>query len=256
MTQVDVDVVGRGLGDERSVAQDDDTVGDLERLFEMVGDVDDRHAARGQLADDAEQHLDLGHAERRRRLVHDQHARVLRQRAGDLDDLLLADAQVADRASRSRAAPRGAPAAVAVISRWRCWSTITPPRMRSRAMKTLSAMLRFGKRLSSWWMIAMPRSAASRGPLISTGSSVELERAGGGRLDPGEDLHERRLAGAVLAEQRGDLARDDVEVDAAQRVRGAEHLVDAARAHHRLGGDAHDAASSFTGVIVTTVGAR
>ena len=85
----------------------------------------------------------------------------------------------------------------------RAWSTMTPRRTRSRAMNTLSAMLRFGKRLSSWWMIAMPRSAASRGGQ-DHGLAVELELPGRRPLDPGEDLHQRRLAGAVLAEQRGD----------------------------------------------------
>ena len=47
---------------------------------------------------------------------------------------------------------------------------MTPLVRRSRAMNTLSVMLRLGKRLSSWWMIVMPRSTASRGPLSTTGS--------------------------------------------------------------------------------------
>ena len=95
-----VDVVGLGLGDEAAVAQDDDAVGDLERLFEVVGDVDDRDAVGGEVAHDAEEHLDLGRAERGGRLVHDQDAGVLGERAGDLDDLLLAEAQVADLRAR------------------------------------------------------------------------------------------------------------------------------------------------------------
>ena len=39
-----------------------------------------------------------------------------------------------------------------------------------RAMNRLSATLMFGNRLSSWWMITMPRSAASRGERSITGA--------------------------------------------------------------------------------------
>ena len=52
-----------------------------------------------QVADDAEELVDLGPAQRRGRLVHDDQPRLHRQRAGDLDHLLLGDRQVADRAS-------------------------------------------------------------------------------------------------------------------------------------------------------------
>ncbi len=45
-----------------------------------------------------------------------------------------------------------------------------------------------------------------------------------------------RLAGSVVADQRGDPAGADVEVDAAQHVDGSEALVDAAQAEQGLGG--------------------
>ena len=93
---VDVDLVALARGDERSVAEDDGVVGDLERLLEVVGDVDDRDAGGGELADEPEEHLDLGAAEGRGGLVHDEHARFAGERPGDLDDLLLSEAQVAD----------------------------------------------------------------------------------------------------------------------------------------------------------------
>ena len=48
-----------------------------------------------QRAHDAEQALDLVAGQRRGRLVHDQHARVEGERLGDLDDLLVGDAQAA-----------------------------------------------------------------------------------------------------------------------------------------------------------------
>ena len=49
-----------------------------------------------------------------------------------------------------------------------------------------------------------------------------------GAEEPGDDRDERRLAGAVRAEEREDLAARDVEVDAVHRDEGAEALRDAA----------------------------
>ena len=55
---------------------------------------------RLEVADDAEQLLDLGRGERRGRLVHDDEARLHRQRARDLDHLLLGDGEIADQRHR------------------------------------------------------------------------------------------------------------------------------------------------------------
>ena len=49
-------------GGHGAVAQDHGVVGDLQRLLEVVRDVDDRDAAARQVADHLEQHLDLGGA--------------------------------------------------------------------------------------------------------------------------------------------------------------------------------------------------
>ena len=64
------------------------------------------------------------------------------------------------------------------------------------------------------------------------GIAVEHDFAGC-RLDhAGENLHQRRLAGAILSEQRGDLAAMDVEIDALERVNAAVRLGDIARREH------------------------
>ena len=54
--------------------------------------------SRGELPDDLEQPLAFGRRQGGGRLVHDQDARLDRQRLGDLDQLLLADAQGCRRA--------------------------------------------------------------------------------------------------------------------------------------------------------------
>ena len=56
-----------------------------------MGDVDDRNAPRREVADDLEEDVRLGGAQRRCRLVHQQDSRVVDERPGDFDELLLAD---------------------------------------------------------------------------------------------------------------------------------------------------------------------
>jgi hypothetical protein len=56
---------------------------------------------------------------------------------------------------------------------------------------------------------------------------VDLERALGVRVQPGNDLDEGRLARTVVAEHAGDLARVDGEVDAFECPDRAVGLADA-----------------------------
>jgi len=53
-------------------------------------------------------------------------------------------------------------------------------------------------------------------------------------VDAGEDLDERRLAGAVVADERDDLARVHVEVDVGERGDRAEMLRDPLEAEHEF----------------------
>ena len=60
------------------------------------------------------------------------------------------------------------------------------------------------------------------------GLAVEGHAPAVGRLDAGEDLHERALAGAVLSEDRMHLARASLELDAAEGDGQAERLAEVA----------------------------
>ena len=102
-----------------AVAHHGDALAEREDLLEAVRDEEHRVAARAQRLDDAEQPLDLGRRERRGRLVHHDHARVRRQRLGDLDQLLVGDREPAREPVRvepdaelveQRRPPRGASA--------------------------------------------------------------------------------------------------------------------------------------------------
>ena len=57
--------------------------------------------------------------------------------------------------------------------------------------------------------------------------AVEFDRAGIGAIDAGDGLHQRRLAGAIVADEADHLARLDRQVDAMQHVDGAKALADA-----------------------------
>ena len=65
-------------------------------------------------------------------------------------------------------------------------------------------------------------------PELRDGGAVDLDLALGRAVEAGEDVHERRLAGARRAHDGGELAALDVERDAAQRShRGVALAVDA-----------------------------
>ena len=89
-------VIGHRLdADQLAVAQYRNALGDTGQLFEPVRNINDRHASGLQAGDLFEQHLDFTSSEHRRGLVEDQHMAVADQVTGDLDHLLVTNAQAA-----------------------------------------------------------------------------------------------------------------------------------------------------------------
>ena len=78
-----------------AIAHHRHTVPDAEHLVHPMRDVDHRDAVRRQSGDGREELRDLALAERRRRLVHDQDARLVGQGARHFDHLLLRDPETA-----------------------------------------------------------------------------------------------------------------------------------------------------------------
>ena len=138
-----------GGQDAPAVAQHGDPIGEREDFVDAVRGVDDRDARRRELAHDLEQRLAFRRRKSRGRLVHDQNARVERQRLGDLDQLLLADAQLGDAALRRRCRCRAASESAFAALTMRRRSTIVPTISGSRPRKMLSAAVSSGTRLSS-----------------------------------------------------------------------------------------------------------
>ena len=86
-----------------------------------------------------------------------------------------------------------------------------------------------GTSVKCWWTIPRPAAIASRGEPNATGAPVDEDLALVGPVEPGEDVHQGALAGAVLAEQRVDLAGPQVEVDVVVGEDARETLDDPAR---------------------------
>ena len=64
--------------------------------------------------------------------------------------------------------------------------------------------------------------------------AADHDRAGGGRHHAAEHLHQRRLAGAVLADQPHDLAGVDGEADTLEGADPGIGLLDGAEFEQRL----------------------
>ena len=82
--------------DGAAVAQDGDGIGDLRDLVELVRDQDRGDALRLELEQQVQKRVAVLLVQACGRLVEDQELHLLGQRLGDLDELLLADAEIGD----------------------------------------------------------------------------------------------------------------------------------------------------------------
>ena len=151
---------------------------------------------------------------------------VERHRLGDLDQLLLADPQVLDQHVGPDAGLQpveefaGAPLLLLVVDVAQAALVI------SRVAKMFSATVRLPNRLSSWNTMPMPRATASPEEAKRDRLAVEQDAPERRLLDAGDDLHQRRLAGAVLADQHVDRAAAHLEIGALDRDRAGIDLRD------------------------------
>jgi hypothetical protein len=95
-----------------------------------------------------------------------------------------------------------------------------------------SATVMTGISMKCWCTMPMPSPIASEGDVKRTASRRRgsLPRRA---VEPVDDVHERRLAGPVLAQERVHLTAPQLEVDASLACQRAEALGDAAELEHR-----------------------
>ena len=227
----------RRRDDMLAVAQDRGAVGDAEDLVHAVRDVDDGDALAAQLADIVEQALDLVARQRRGRLVEHQDLAGLRRRLDDLGQLAVAGAECRRPWRSGRCRRPCAQTAFALPPSPPCRRSGRKRTCISRLRKTFCATVSVGTRLISWNAMATPAARAASAVKDGQRHAADLDRPRRRRLHAAQDLQDRRLAGAVLAEQRMHLARQDVEIDIVERANAAEAHVDVPHANGTRCGD-------------------
>ncbi len=198
-------------------------VRDPEHLVEAMRHVNEPDAARLQAHQRVEEPFDIGRGQRRGRLVEHQEIRAARQRSRDRHDRLVGRRQGPDpglgidpaaHAVEGRACGSGCRAPV---------DQTAPPGIAGQHRDVLGH--RHG--------VDEAEVLVDEGDGHGVGARCDVlplpaHPAFGRRIDPGQDLDQRRLAGAVLAQKRVDFAPMHVEIDVVERQRAGELLDDAA----------------------------
>src|SRR6266536_4611056 len=220
-------------------AQHGDPVRHGEDLGQVVADHDDRQALAADLADQLEHHRRLAHAERRRRLVHDHDARAPRDRARDRDRLPLAAREVGDRlVDRLDADLEPAHLLLRAPAHRSLVEEAEPSERRLQILLAAPEKVLRGVEVRGKGEILVDRLDAEPPCLarVRDGErlALEPELAAVCVVDPRDDLDQRRLAGAVVADDRVHLVVGEREVPVAKRDEAAEVLLDSLRLEQRL----------------------
>ena len=226
-------VVG-DVGDEdgpavAAVPEDRHAIGQFPDLREAVGDVDDRRARTRGGSDPLEEQLDRVLAEGGRRLVEDEKFRVQGERLGQLQEVLLRDAHAAD-------AVLEVGGGTDVVEQRTHGRRLVPGEVQELLRHGDSDVLghrQVGQHGGVLVDDGDAQPAGRRRIESGHGLAVDLDRAGvrlgGARGHP----HERGLAGAVLAQERVDLSRQELDRHVGQGGHGAVGLGDAGQGHRR-----------------------
>ena len=218
-------VVERGVA---AVPQDGHPIRQLEHLLELVTDEDHGDALGAQLSQDAEQVAGLVRGDRRRRLVQEEDPRLQGEGLGDLDQLHLGRAEGGDRPGRrhveSHRLHPGSRVSVNGCVIDELWKPGRYPLEQD--------VLCHGELRDQVVLLvddADPRlQRVARGPKTN-GRPVDRDAAGVRLVNAGEDLDQRALAGAVLADQGLDLSAAQAERDVVQRHDSRKLLANAGR---------------------------
>ena len=225
-----------------SVPENGDPIGDFERLLQRVADEDDRNLFLAQTIDQREEIVLLLRSQSGGRLVEYDDLRLETNRSRDLDHLPLGGAERLD----DRRRIDGKIQRLKQLLRL----DIRSPQAIEKLLVAQIEILRDGQRGDEARLLIdhgdpmPPRvcGAANLDPF-----AFEAELALGGRNRAGEDLDQRRLARAVLAQQGVHFAAPQIEVDVLQRGDAAIFLGDVSHRQERrfrLRRDRHDASPS------------
>ena len=219
-----------------AILQHREGVADFAHFIELVGNEQDGRTLRLELADKGEQSFGFHRSQRRRRLVHDEHADVLHQRFGDFDDLAVGDRHFANRLVEIQAAKTEP---VDDRPRFRFHHLPVDDRNAEPALHGKAADEQIFERRQlvddGQFLVDDRNAGVARFARRHQGvrHTVEHDLAASRLVNPGENFHQRRFAGTVLAEEDVNLAGMDVEIDALQHRNVVEMLFYADHADDR-----------------------
>ncbi len=225
-------LTGRLGRDQAAVAQHADAIGDAVDLVHPVTDEHDRDRALAQPLHDLEQPLDLTQRERCGRLVHDQDARIGRQRARDLDQLLLRAAELlqgharvaseADRVDQHRGRAADLP-------------TVKAPEAIRRHVTEEQVLgdRQIGEQPRMLMDHGNPAAEGIEGRAQLNGRPVEHDLPGIGPIEAAQKLDAGALAGTVFPKQGEHLAGAQIQGDVLDGDRAAKGLGRILEPEHR-----------------------
>ncbi len=221
--------------DGLAVAEHRELVGDLEQLVHLVRDVDDALALLAQLANDAEQMVDFDIAQRRRRLIHDEHLGVERHGLRDLDHLAACHRQRAHFGLRVDVDRQPgeqrlrAPAQFGVIDQAAAVPGLAPnPDVLGHGHVRHQVQFLMDHRNTA---IERIERAVQHDRL-----ALEADLAPVRRMHAGNDLHQRGLAGTVLAHQRMNGAAPHAQPHVVERDHAGKGFADATNFQQAVAG--------------------
>ena len=202
---------GGGPGvDAEAVAKDGDAIGHREDLLEPVRNVDHADLGLTQASNHLEQPVHLAAGQRGGRLVHDDDPRIGPDRLGDLDNLLLRHAERLDHPQRVDGRSDPGQQRRRVVS--------PPPPVDApphpAALECERHVLGHGEvREERGLLVDGGDAEPVRGRRVHARhlAAGHAERARVGTLGAGDDADQRGLPRPVLADQRVDLARPEIE---------------------------------------------
>src|SRR5271157_1567267 len=203
---------------------DVDAVGDFEHMRHVVGDQDDRQPPLLDVENELEHAARLLDAERRRRLVHDDDSAREGRCASDRDPLALAPRQRLDRLTD--VLDRHQPKFVELLARKllhggaveRAKEAANDPSRSNLASEEHIIGDRQRRRQRQVLVDSLDTRLArfNRRPKVHD-IARKADFAGVGNHGAANSLDERRLSGAVIADDREDLARIEIEVGVVER---------------------------------------
>ncbi len=174
-----------------------------------MADIDDAEAALGQARDQREQAFHLDRRERRRRFVEQQHACLQRDRLCNLDHLANRDRSLCQGLAHIERNAEIAEQRARVL-----FQPLPVDQSESRGRTSGEDVLADADGSGERKLLEDRGNAEKLGVTRRTNGdrvAVDADRAGIRLKNPGENIGQRRFAGAVLADQRMDLSRQECE---------------------------------------------